>query len=267
MIEPLLPYDLPPPVKSQLLALAAQSDLLLLGETHGTMEVPRLVLSLLDDLTALGYGGLGLELPRGQSELLASWAAGAGEPPPFFGPTDFRDGRGSTQALSLIRQTLSHSGNWNLLCFDIDFLREGEEWADRDRHMAVRLLEQWGERCPEQKVVAVCGNYHSRLVAPAKPDRGPWPSFGYNVQQSRPDLTVNSVNTIFHGGSFFNGEPQSFPPREMPLMGDAEIRPAGRMGHTIELHLSYATPVTFFQEPVMLDVPAADKDEVKKDGR
>lgn len=36
MIDPILPYDLPQPAKAQLLELAAKSDLLLLGETHGT---------------------------------------------------------------------------------------------------------------------------------------------------------------------------------------------------------------------------------------
>lgn len=170
MINPILPYDLPPSVKAQLLELAARSDLLLLGETHGTQEVPRLVLGLLDDL---GYGGLALELPRGEENQIVEWAAGKGDPPPFFGPAEFRDGRGNAQALALIRQTLSHRGEWKLLCFDIDFLREGEEWADRDRHMAEFLLEQWQERCAGRKVVAVCGNYHSRLVAPARPDSGP----------------------------------------------------------------------------------------------
>jgi len=248
MIDPILPYDLPQPAKEQLLELAAQSDLLLLGETHGTQEVPCLVLGLLDDLAALGYGGLGLELPRGEESQLVQWAAGASDPPPFFGPAEFRDGRGNVQALSLIRQTLSHRGNWNLLCFDIDFLREGEEWADRDRHMAEGLLEQWQECCAGRKVVAVCGNYHSRLVAPAQPDSGPWPSLGYGVQQTRPDLTVNSVNIVFHGGCFFNMKEKSFLPGKASLIGDAEVRPGGWLGHTIELHLPHATPVTFLKE-------------------
>lgn len=247
MIDPILPYDLPPPVKAQLLELAARSDLLLLGEMHGTQEVPRLVLGLLDDLASLGYGGLGLELPRGQESQLVQWAAGMGEPPPFFGPAEFRDGRGNTQAVSLIRQALSHKGKWNLLCFDIGFLPEGEEWADRDRHMAENLVEQWQEHCAGRKVIAVCGNYHSRLVAPAEPDPGPWPSFGHCVRQSKPDLTVHSVNIVFQRGAFFNGEVRKFDIGAEHFAVAAEVRRPGSFGHTMDLYLPRATPVTFFQ--------------------
>lgn len=248
MTDPILPYDLPPPVKAQLLDLAAQSDLLLLGEIHGTQEVPRLVLGLLDDLAALGYGGLGLELPRSQESQFAQWAAGAGEPPPFFGPAEFRDGRGNIQVVSLIRQTLSHKKDWNLLCFDIDFLRDGEEWADRDRHMAENLVEQWQERCTGRKVVAVCGNYHSRLLAPAEPDSGPWPSFGCCVQQSKPDLTVHSVNIVFQRGAFFSGEVRKFDIGAEHFAVAAEVRRPGSFGHTVDLYLPRATPVNFLQD-------------------
>ena len=126
MLEAITSYELPPPVEAELLALAAQSDLVLLGETHGTQEVPRLVLGLLDDLAALGYGGLGLEMPGGEQDALEKWIAGEGEPPPFFGAKEFQDGRGNEQALSLIRQAASRSPGWKLLCFDTDFMREGK---------------------------------------------------------------------------------------------------------------------------------------------
>ena len=245
MIDPILPYDLPEPAKHRLLDLAAQSDLLLLGELHGTQEVPRLLLGLLDDLAVLGYGGLALEMPRGERSQLVRWAAGEGDPPSFFGPAEFRDGRGNAQALSLIRQTLSHRGNWSLLCFDVDFLREGEEWADRDRHMAEGLLTQWGENCPGRKVVAVCGNYHSRLHAPAQPDAGPWPSFGYGVQLSRPDLTVHAVNIVFQRGAFFNGEVRKFDLGAEHFAVAAEVRRPGSFGHTGDLYLPRATAATF----------------------
>ena len=44
MPESLTPYDLPEPTRQRLLALADGSDLLLIGELHGTQEVPRLIL-------------------------------------------------------------------------------------------------------------------------------------------------------------------------------------------------------------------------------
>ena len=254
MSEAIAPYELPPPVKAELLALAAESDLLLLGETHGTQEVPRLVLGLRDDLAALGYGGLGLEMPRGEQDTLGKWIAGESEPPPFFGPKEFQDGRGNQQVLSLVRQTASRAQDWKLLCFDVGFLREGVDFLDqdefgmvRDRHMAENLLALWQEQCAGQKVVVICGNYHSRLVAPDQPDFGPWPSFGANVQLLRPDLVVSSVNILFHGGEFYNGEVREFRPGSLPLVGSAEVRPGGWLGHTAELHLPHAAPATFLQ--------------------
>lgn len=253
MIDPILPYNLPLSAKEPLLELAAQSDLLLLGEMHGTQEVPRLILSLLDDLAALGYSGLGLELPRGEGKQLIEWAESKSDPPPFFGPAEFRDGRGNVQMLSLIRQVLNHSRNWKLLCFDVDFLGEGETWTDRDRHMAEGLIEQWESDCAGQKVVAVCGNYHSRLVAPEQPDFGPWPSFGYGVRQLRTDTVVNSVNIVFQRGAFFNGEVKQFNGGAVPFMGAAEMRCPGSLGHTADLWLPHAMPVTFL--PDALDLP------------
>lgn len=101
----LTPYDLPAPVLQSLLDLAAGADVLLIGETHGTREVPRLVAALLDPLAALGYGGLGLEMARDQRDALAAWAAGAATPPPpppFFA-APWPDGRGNAQALALTR--------------------------------------------------------------------------------------------------------------------------------------------------------------------
>jgi hypothetical protein len=57
---------LPENVRAAFLGLAERSDLLILGKLHGTQEVPQLVAALLDDLTARGYGGLGMELPAGE---------------------------------------------------------------------------------------------------------------------------------------------------------------------------------------------------------
>lgn len=252
MNDTITPYELPPSVKAELLALAAQSDLLLLGETHGTQEVPRLVLGLLDDLATLGYSGLGLEIPRGEGKTLAAWAHGGEQMPAFFGTKEFQDGRGNQQALSLVRQAASRPQPWKLLCFDADFLREGVDFFHedefgmvRDRHMAENLLALWQEECAGQKVVAVCGNYHSRLIAPEQPDFGPWPSFGANVQLLRPELTVSAVDIRFHGGRFFNGEVREFGPSSPPLAGNAELRLGGWLGHTAELHLPHATPATF----------------------
>lgn len=242
MIEPLIPYDLPRPAKTQILALAAESDLLLFGETHGTQEVPRLVLGLLPDLTRLGYSGLALEVPASQRSQLVGCAQGKAAPPPLFGPCEFQSGIGNAQALSLVEQALT--GSWQLLCFDVDFLEEGSVWSDRDRGMARNLREQWEQDCPGGKVLGICGNYHSRLAPPAEPT-DLWPSFAFSFQQAQPERRVNSVNLTFGRGAFFNGEVRTFDNGPEHFAVQAEVRSARRMEHTLNLHLPRATPVTF----------------------
>lgn len=244
MIEPITPYDLPDPARQQLLALAAESDLLLIGETHGTQEVPRLILGLLPDLTSLGYGALALELPVGQRDQLLRCTQGEDAPPPLFGPSDFRDGRGSTQALSLVQHAMQDA--WELLCFDVDSIQEGDAWSVRDRGMAQNLLDQWGRLCLKRKVLGVCGSYHSRLVPPTEPTEL-WPSFAYSVQQARPDLRVSSVRVKHQRGAFFNGEIRTFDNGPEFSVAQAEVHPADWLGHILDLHLPCATPVTFLE--------------------
>lgn len=62
-MQELAPYELSPEVVQALINVAVTSDVLLFGELHGTQEVPRLLLRLLDELAAIGYGGLALEIP------------------------------------------------------------------------------------------------------------------------------------------------------------------------------------------------------------
>lgn len=244
MADPITPYDLPESVRQRLLALASESDLLLFGEMHGTQEVPRLMLRLLPQLAQLGYGGLALEMPEGQRDQLLRCAQGEDAPLSLFDPSEFRDGRMNAQALSLVQEAVSRG--WTLLCFDVTFTQEGDAWSVRDLGMAQNLRGQWARDCPGKKVLGVCGNYHSRLVPPTEPTDF-WPSFAYGVRQLRPDLTVSTVNVVFHGGAFFNGEIKTMGAGPEPFGEAAEVRPANWLGHTLDLHLPRATPVTFLE--------------------
>ena len=81
----LLPYPLPAPAMQSVLTASRSSDVLLIGECHGTQEVSRLLLALLDPLVELGYRGLAFELPADQRDDLVLWAGGnRAEPPRFY---------------------------------------------------------------------------------------------------------------------------------------------------------------------------------------
>jgi hypothetical protein len=84
MTETLQPYPLPAEIKRSLGQIAAQNDLLILGEFHGTQEVPALAASLLAPLTKLGYNVLALEVPSDQQAPLTAWATGKTTKVPSF---------------------------------------------------------------------------------------------------------------------------------------------------------------------------------------
>ena len=94
------PFSLPGVVLETLQSVADQSDVLILGELHGTQEVPRLVQTLLPILAACGYGALALEIDANQRQTLVDWAMDCTQPaPPFFAQPS-GDGRGNVQVLS-----------------------------------------------------------------------------------------------------------------------------------------------------------------------
>lgn len=243
MAEDITAYALPEAVRGALLALASDSHLLLFGELHGTQEVPRLLLGLLPALAELGYGGLALELPMNQREHLLHCVQGAAPLPFLFGTSDFRDGRLNVQSLSLISQAVQ--AGWHLLCFDPALLPFDSTWADRDAGMADNLLEQWEQFCPGQKVLGVCGNFHSRL-APTDPEPSEfWPSFASATQRLCPDLAIKSIKMTFGRGAIFNGELKAFDnSASMQQAAQAELRPE-RWGHSADLYLPEATAATF----------------------
>src|SRR3954453_10485015 len=107
---------LPDRTPQAVLQLARESDFLLFGELHGTQEVPQLLEALLADLTALGYGGLGLEMPLHEQEPLMRWGSGVSDTVPGFFTAWPSDGRGNEQALAMIRQVIE--SGWQILCFD-----------------------------------------------------------------------------------------------------------------------------------------------------
>src|SRR6267142_1373533 len=185
--QQLEPYPLPSKAQQAMEELAKSSDVLILGELHGTQEVPRLAAELLGPLSKLGYGVLALEVPADQQEALTEWATGkTNKVPPFFTKQiELEDGRGNVQLLALIRTALAPPYGWKLICFDerwpdfgnaadlvgqrvelpppiepIDYVADA---VKRDREMAQTLATERERLAPQAKVLAICGNVHARI--------------------------------------------------------------------------------------------------------
>ncbi len=246
----LTPYPLPEGVRQTLLDLAGQSEVLFFGEMHGTQEPPQLVAGLLEPLKTSGYGALALEIPHTTRAPLVTWAESEdaeATTPPFFANPGL-DGRGNVQMFALVRAAV-RSG-WQLLCFDLDVTDPFAAWTERDRRMAENLAAQGEQFAPGKKVVAICGNMHSRVFLPPRHAdpfwREHWPSCAAVLQELRPDARVNSVNLVFHGGTFFNMTLRDLDDR--PLVAP-EVRHPDDAHHTLYLHLPRATAATFLAEP------------------
>ena len=236
--------QIPDAVREALRQLAQECDFLLFGELHGTQEPPQLIAALLDDLTARGYGGLALEIRRGEREPIMRWATGASAEVPRFFAQPGADGRGNQQLLALIHQVADKG--WQVLCFSDDPDQGCATWTARDSAMADNLAAQWTQFCPDRKVVGVSGNLHSRL-APTEICADLWPSFAACFQQRNPQSVVRSVDLVFHSGTFYNEKLQTL--GDDPL-AEAEIREDIRLGHSFALHLPQATAATFLVPPI-----------------
>jgi hypothetical protein len=273
--QPLIPqsldsYPLPSKVLADLDKLAAQCDVLILGEIHGTQEVPGVAAALLAPLTKHGYGVLALEIPSDQQRPLTDWATGKSQTVPSFFSNPPGDGRGSIQTLALIRAALSL--RWRLACFDqswdlagpVKNSPSGDDLialsVERDVSMAKNLAKA---RKDDAKVLAICGGIHARtLKRQIKEDaddflRKLWPSFAAALAGNNPTWKVRSVNVVAHSGGFFAMVSEGDEP---PVAKVQTIRARSQLKHADahavrdsswdwELNLPKATPATFLAMP------------------
>jgi hypothetical protein len=275
-----IPFKVPSTVTDSLTEIASQCDILTLGETHGTQEVPAVARALLAPLSELGYDVLAVEISKSEQEPLVAWATGktATVPESFSQPSP--DGRVNIQLLSLIRVALSPPFRWKLICFDMsmsDFLVEMEELKHksdqgndkpktssnelsdddvafskkRDAAMASNLTIQLQQLTPRPKVLAICGSLHNRIEnIDDSWSKRLWPSFAAVLQRDNDSLKIGTINIRFHGGGFFNGgKVNKFPAQETD---QANVRPAIEAGYHWELNLPHATPATFLSPPVVV---------------
>jgi erythromycin esterase-like protein len=279
--ERLRPYPLASDLTRSLEETAAQSDILILGECHGTQEVPALAASLLTPLGNLGYNTLAIEVPADQQEPLRAWATGKTGTVPSFFARPSSDGRGNLQLLALVRMALSAPFRWNLICYDeteadqqeqLDALNRHAKQAvlektrstsqaelpdfiitlsrQRDAAMASNLARARRPLAPPGKCLVICGNLHARTAnhSPSgNPIRALWPSFAAVLQRDHAAWRVDSVNVLFHGGGYFNGG-------QVNVIKDsssekAMLRPVHEGDWMYELHLPHATPATFLTPP------------------
>ena len=267
----LKPYPLPPEARDRLEDLAASSDVLILGEIHGTREVPGLVAGLLAPLNERGYRVLALEVPNDQQVPLLAWARGETDRIPDFFAKPNGDGRGNVQLLELVRAAVSPPFRWQVVCFeDAESILEkrllaliqkkpaGEAsiaqlmsdesvatWRENDAAMASNLVRETRSIKSTDRILAICGDLHARTKLDAKDPIASkfWPSFAAMVKRGQPEWRVSSLCIEFSSGAYFNeGKVQTI--RRRPIE-HAEVRSADQTGWDLVLSLPEASPATF----------------------
>jgi hypothetical protein len=268
-VPALRPYALPTNVQTTLERVAAESDVLILGELHGTQEVATVSAALLGPLSKLGYGVLALEIPVDQKQPLLNWATGKTQTvPPFFAQPTL-DGRNSLQTLALIRSAISERG-WTLVCFDdapllasppTDFTAFARQ---RDAAMAAIVTRERKRIDANPKVLAICGNVHARTsksIDPKNPLNEFWPSFAATLKETNPTWRVHAINVVAHSGEFFAAISQegdetmpvlkAHPIRSRRKIEAAEANRLEKGQWDWELHLPKVTAATFHATPVI----------------
>jgi hypothetical protein len=166
----------PPPVRDALVlppALSAPGATILLGDLHGTREIPAFVGVLVGQLAAAHPVILGLEIRAGQVPSLEAYLASDGGPAareaalrdPWW-HVNYQDGRESAAMFALIeavRVLRAGGARVEIACIDPDGTQGGGPDA-RDEGMAQRLIAARRAH-PDATVVAYAGNLHVRRAA------------------------------------------------------------------------------------------------------
>lgn len=258
-------YALSQEVKGSLHDVAASSDILILGEIHGTQEVPAVAAALLPSLSQLGYRTLALEIPANKREQILAWAKGTTTVLPAFFTAPPEDGRESIELLTLIRTAVSPPFQWQLICFDesLDGLGTGDLpqqvpteaelirlSVKRDAAMASKFCDQHQQQNTKQKVLAICGNLHARTANHAPPNEflnKLWPSFAAALKTKKPNWHVNSVNVVPHRGGYFNaGRVNQINDQAIEQVIFKRLKEGD---WNFQLDLPVATPATFLKAP------------------
>jgi RND family efflux transporter MFP subunit len=185
----------PVPGETELMRAGA---LVLLGELHGTREIPLLAGALACRAAHRGLRvQLGLELPSADAHALQSFLQG--EPAPLLAAPRWtsaeQDGRTSEAMLVLLEQLRALRAQG--LQVEPFFFDPGPhpDWNVRDQHMAEAVLAR-ARSDPQALVLVLTGDLHARTVPGL-----PWDSqalpMGVHLRQARPD-TVSLL--VRHGG-------------------------------------------------------------------
>lgn len=163
----------------EIVRAAGDHRLVLIGEMHGTREVPQLAAALVARYSKTQPVVLGLELGRNGHAAIATYLRSGGSPADrqvlrdqqfLYAPPGRSDGRRNESVIDLIealRQLREAGRDVAILPFDVSASTDGAE--ARDRRMA-HYLRKSIEALPHGRLIVVTGNVHAMKARPDVPD-------------------------------------------------------------------------------------------------
>lgn len=208
-------------------ALLRPGGLVMLGEMHGTRQIPAFVGDLVCAGATRGLAvRLGVELPRGDEAIIEAYLDSEGTPADreaLLGSGHWtrpdQDGRSSEAMLALIERVRTlREARLDVDLFPFDVETSGD-WNARDASMAERILARASAE-PEALVVTLSGNVHNRTRSglPWSADAVP---MGVHVLRSRADAV--SLDARYQEGT-------AWVCRSATECGVAELRGAAPSG-------------------------------------
>jgi erythromycin esterase-like protein len=215
----------------QIRSEAGAHRLILLGEMHGTREVPLLVGELVAQYASEGPVVLGLEVHRQEQAAIDRYLATDGSPKArdalragaFWRIEGTQhDGRRNLDVLDLIervRDLRSHGRSVSVLPFDDVASTDGNSQV-RDASMATRLRNAF-IAMPRGRLIALSGNVHAMLARPGYAPAEMQTPMGSYLR----DLGAYSVNITARSGEFWAC---------MPACGPVEVATTSMPSHRVD---------------------------------
>lgn len=215
---------------------AAAHRVLLVGELHGTAEVPQAVADIAqamanDERPLI----VGLEIWRGQQPAIDRFMDSAGTYEDRtqllsgeFWTREYQDGRSSTAMVDLLDRlrALALKAKVSVLAFDDDPAAQ-LDGAARDKAMADRLARAL-ERQPEAQAVVLAGNFHTRIQ-----DSAPWDPehrfMGHHLVEYQP-YSIEIMGLAGSAWTCTGAEVDSCKARELP---ESTVAPGLTLGEEL----------------------------------
>lgn len=184
-------------VPSKAISSLRSSHLILIGDFHGTNEIPQIVYSIAEQFSSRSKLRIGFEFPVDIANKVAQFMKTGDKKilrqTRFFSDPIYHSGKGSLQMVALLGK-LRGLPNVEIFCFDVP---DGDpsDSAHRETELAQNVLKDYRMK-PNIRTIIYTGNLHSRITKGAPWDPS-YPTMGSEIRRlSTPRDDLKSISSV-----------------------------------------------------------------------